>query len=238
MPRFGLRKIRTPFMEKPSRASRRERIRIPQPADKPFNVRSARSIINDEYLSKLPWWQVVHKRGPKRPWVTGDPRERRAVQGIRGTLPERIVYMWLVKVLRLVSGVDFSFQASQDGGRANLGGLVVDFLFPIMMMVINVQGPTHKEYLRSQKDKEQTAILEDMGYRVYDLWDWEIYDEYLFENKMRKLFNIASGNGSVFGGQYSHELVEETEIRDSQMWDEILKETVALRSRLQAIFSV
>jgi len=225
-------------MEKPSRISKRTRIRIQQPANKPFAVRSARSIINDEYLGKLPWWQVVHKRGPKRPWVTGDPRERRAVQGIRGTLPERIVYMWLVKVLRLVSGIDFDFQASTSGGRMELGGIVADFLFPMMMLIINVQGPTHKEYLRSQKDKEQTAILEDMGYRVYDIWDWEIYDEYLFENKMRKLFNIASGNGSVFGGQYSHELVEESEIRDSQKWDEILKETVALRSRLQAIFSV
>ena len=86
-----------------------------------------------------------------------------------------------------------------------LGGIVADFEFPIMMMIINVQGSTHEEFLRQRKDEEQRAILEDMGYKVYELTDIEIYNEPVFEDKMLRIFNMRGGGGA--SDSYLRELV-------------------------------
>jgi len=78
-------------------------------------------------------WFTLHKRGPRRSRVGEDPLEARAVPHdyIKGTLPERIVYYYLVNYMKFQAGVDFDFQSSMEGGRIELGGMVVDFLVPL-----------------------------------------------------------------------------------------------------------
>lgn len=93
-------------------------------------------------------------------------------------------------------GEGFAMHNSQSGGRLEIGGLVADFLFFFMKMVIQVQGPTHTDFLRVRKDEEQKAILEDMGYRVFDIDMETVYNEYRFEEWLRRLFNLNLGTTS------------------------------------------
>jgi hypothetical protein len=92
----------------------------------------------------------------------------------------------------MVDGIDFSFQSSLEGGRLELGGIVVDFLFPLIQLVIQVQGPTHTQFLRMKKDEEQRQILAAMGLTVTDLYEDEIYNEPVFESKIRQIFNLGT----------------------------------------------
>ena len=98
-------------------------------------------------------------------------------------------------------GEGFAMHNSQEGGRIQLGGLVADFLFPIMKIVIQVQGPTHNIFIRIKKDSEQQDLLADMGYRVFEIEDEIIYNEYRYEAWLRNLFNIGGvggGTGNTF----------------------------------------
>lgn len=97
----------------------------------------------------------------------------------------------------LVEG--FGMHNSLQGGRAELGGIVADFLFPYLMLIIQVQGPTHTQFLRTRKDEEQRGILEAMGFRVEEIDDVVIYDEYRINNELRRIFNMG---GTVGGGSY------------------------------------
>jgi DNA polymerase elongation subunit (family B) len=115
------------------------------------------------------------------------------------------------------------------GGRLELGGIVADFLFEHMKLVIRVQGPTHKEFLRYRKDEEQRLILEEMGYRVVDLDLDVIYSEHRLEETLRRLFGFASAVGSSFG---AHDPVhpedrKRDELDYSRIW-ELLKITEQL----------
>lgn len=177
--------------------SRRTRIKIPQNPTRPLQVNS-KDLLKREDIRQDPSWFVKHKRGPRRPKVGEDVLEARAVSKyqVKGTLPERILYKALVNLIHLTPGVDFDFQSSQSGGRMELGGLVADFLFFFMKMVIQVQGPTHTDFLRARKDEEQKAILEDMGYRVFDIDLEMVYNEYRFEEWLRRLFNLNLGTTS------------------------------------------
>lgn len=156
------------------RPGRRQRIRIPQPADKPIRFQSG-SAVRKEFIDQDPWWFVLHRRGVRRPEVGLDPLEARAVSEntVRGTLPERIMYKELQ--IRRLMGL-FDFQSSLQGGRMELGGIVADFLSDFYRMVIRVQGPTHKGHRRFRKDEEQRNILEEMGYSVHDIDDQTLYD--------------------------------------------------------------
>ena len=181
----------------------RKRIRIPQPTLRPIDIH-ARDLIRKKYVKSQEWWFTKHRRGIRREKVGLDPLEMRAVPKsvIRGTLPERILYNALVKLIHLVPDSDFDFQSSQDGGRLELGGIVADFLFPYMRIVISVEGPTHLGFLRSVKDEEQEDLLSAMGYRVYGVKDTLIYDEHRFEEWLYNLFNIG-GIGGGTGGTIS-----------------------------------
>ena len=215
MPITGIRRIRTPFDKTAKKDSETVRIRIPQPVDRPITVRS-KDVVRDDYLQRSPWWFTLHKRGLKRTRVGLDYLESRAIsrERVRGTLPERIIYLYLVSRLHMKEGFDFTFQTSLQGGRLELGGIVADFLFPIMKMIINPHGPTHREFLQRRKDEEQRAILEDMGYRVYDMTDLEVYNEPIFEDKMLRIFNLRGGGGAADSQQ--QELVEgETDSNES-----------------------
>jgi len=208
---------------------KRTRIRIPQSPAKPINL-STRDLIKTDLLDQDSWWFKKHIRGVKRPKVGEDVREARAISRykVKGTLPERIVLKALIDQVHLVNGVDFDFQSSQSGGRIELGGMVVDFLFPIMMLVIQVQGQTHGGFLRSRKDEEQNAILQAMGYRVVDVEEQLIYNEYAFNDWLKRTFDLArsSGSGSVWvqptnssstvHGAYQGETDEETESNEQE----------------------
>lgn len=85
-----------------------------------------------------------------------------------GTAPEWIVYVTLLG-LGKKPNVDFSYQSSVAGGRAELGGLVADFMIFDPPTVINVQG-VHWHYGLGPsiiaRDKLQRSMLESLGYTV------------------------------------------------------------------------
>lgn len=190
---------RTPPRDTRIIAAKARRIFIPQPAHRPISLHS-KDLIRRAYVRQSPSWFTMRRIGVRREKLGGDPREMRAVSRsqVRGTLPERIVYFFLMNRLHLVPDVDFTFQSSQSGGRMELGGIVADFLLPIMRIVIQVQGPTHGEFLRSKKDQEQMDILADLGYRTFEAEDTLIYDEQRLENWMRRVFNLG-GFGATSG---------------------------------------
>lgn len=159
-------------------------------------------MIREEFIQQSPVWWTEHRRGVYRPKVGEDPMEARAVHTVDGYLHERIVYKFMVHRLRLQPEVDFTFQSSKFGGRLELGGIVVDFLCEIMRIALRVQGPTHEQHLRVQKDDEQQQILEDMGYTVEDLTIDEIRNYSVFENRMYQIFGLAArgGGGPGHGG--------------------------------------
>lgn len=166
------------------------RIKLPAIEKRAFRFQ-VRSLIRKEYIHKNPWWFVMHRRGPAgRPKVGEDPLEARAVPHglVRGTLPERILYAALVALLHFVVEIDFTFQTSLQGGRINFGGIVVDFIFPFLKLVIQVQGPTHDQFIRVRKDTEQMLALADMGYNVIEVEEDLIYDEDRFNNWLLEVF--------------------------------------------------
>lgn len=222
----GIRKIRTVFGDRPKVGGQTVRLTIPQPVERPYSVRS-RDVIHRELLRAPREGYVVHKRGIQRDFVGQDYREVRAISAdrIRGTLPERIVYLWLVTKMHMKDGIDFDFQSSLSGGRIEMGGIVADFRFEILKFILNVQGPTHTEFLRMRKDEEQRAILEDMGYKVYELTDIEIYNEPIFEDRMRRLFNMTGGSG---GGYSQEHEIDPNPNNDPILVQEVLADTMLL----------
>ena len=116
----------------------------------------------------------------KRPVQWGqkeDPLEKAALQGVAGSLPERIVWKWLIDQDYL-----FEAQRSEFGGRLVLGGAVVDFLVydiagrPVALRVMGDywHGPKFPE--RQARDDEQFYRLTARGYLVVDLWEKDIYE--------------------------------------------------------------
>jgi very-short-patch-repair endonuclease len=191
-------KIKTPTYIKAT-FKKEQRIKIPQSTAKQVTLHKADTVRwaelkehnGDDYDF------ATHRRGLSRPQVGVDQLEARAVSknSLRGYLPERVVYKWLVVSGHMVSGWDFTFQSSQEGGRQELGGAVVDFLFPFKKLILQVDGPTHDQFLRKLKDEEQAQWLVDMGYTIYHITMEDIYDVFLFEEKMRRLFGFAQGYG-------------------------------------------
>lgn len=227
-----LSRIRTVFRLKPSARGKRTTIRIPQPEERPLSLRK-RDVVLWKEINLDPWWYTLHRRGPRRAKIGESILEARAVSkyAVRGTLPERIVYKYLVERLSLTSGIDFDFQSSLMGGRMELGGLVADFIFPLMRMVIQVQGPTHDTFLRARKDVEQMGDLANMGYMVKEIDDDVIYNEYMFEEWMRRCFGLANGMGGSPGSFSSHEA-------DQDQWQIILSMTKDLASLFYQTFGV
>ena len=158
----------------------------------------ARSIQRRERFMVQPFWLALHRRGPRRIWVGLNHLEQRAIpkSQLRGTLPERIMYKYLTVNMHFVEGIDFDFQSSLQGGRIDTGGIVADFLFERLRIVLNPLGPSHYEYIRMRKDMEQVMALEELGYQVYMIQEDDVYDEMKFEDLMRRVFGWRqSGSG-------------------------------------------
>jgi len=180
----------------PSSASG-QRIRISQPDYKPIQLlkRSAVNIPADN-----PNWFILHKMGPRRKKLGVDPTEARAISSavVRGSLPERLVYKKLMD-FGYVPGSDFDFQSSQWGGRLELGGLVADFLFYWLRLIIQVQSVYHDKFLQSLRDQEQRLILEDMGYSVEYISPEDYNSDAGLDNRIRQILGLNLGRGSGMG---------------------------------------
>lgn len=226
------RRIWTPrfFSNKPQ--SQRRPIILPQFVWRPLRIR--RRVWQRSDIQPKVWWFVLHRRGfRRRPIVGIDPLEARAVpqEIVRGTLPERIVWQYLVSKLHFQPGVDFDFQSSLEGGRMNLGGMVVDFIFPYLKITLQVQGFHHRQFLQARKDAEQYINLKLRGYEVYELWEDEIYDEYVFEEIMRRIFGLPQGK---FGSSYAWSGVD----FDIQLIDIIYAKMVKFEQQLLSYLGV
>jgi hypothetical protein len=148
-------------------------------------ARSIEKLGSVEELPKLGELQSISRpsftlpgapRQPGRARVE-DPLEKAAVRGVTASLPERIVWKWLLEHDYL-----FDVQQVEAGGRLVAGGAVVDFIVYAIAdrpVVIRVQG----EYWhgprflgRQARDDEQAGRLRLQGYLVVDLWEQDIYD--------------------------------------------------------------
>jgi hypothetical protein len=119
----------------------------------------------------------AHPRSGVRYGVEEDKLEKAALQGVPGTLPERIIWKWLLDH-------DYSFigQYAESGGNLVVGGAVVDFLVydiagkPTAMRIMGDYWHGPKFPTRQARDDEQYYRLVSMGYLVVDLWEHDIYD--------------------------------------------------------------
>lgn len=193
---------------------RSKRTIIPQTPYRPVTVRRTSSK-EEEYNPEYSW-MTVHRLGPHRDTVGINALEQRAVPSSerKGTLPERIMYKALRDSLHLVPGIDFDFQSYVEGGRTDKGGMVLDFVLPTFRLIIQVQGPTHNNFLQIIKDTEQRMIVAEWGYTVEYFTQEEIYNQVVFEEKLRRIFNLTNRRGCrgynadamISGDEYDREL--------------------------------
>lgn len=191
-------------------ARQERRIKVPAIERRPVRFQT-RTLIRKQFLRPPDWRFSLHVRGPRgRPWVGTNPLEMRAIpkEQLRGTLPERIIYKYLTERMRFVDGIDFDFQSSLQGGRADTGGIVADFLFKILRIVINPTGPSHDEFIRIAKDREQTQALQLLGYDVFLIPEADVYDEQTFLKWMGMIFGTRGSGGQ---GAFS---IDESDLKD------------------------
>ncbi len=134
----------------------------------------------------------IKRRGTSktfRPTYGESELEQRAAKlNQLASLPERIMYKALMQ-----RRIPFDFQSSMQGGRAQLGGMVVDFLLLDRRAVIRVQGDYwHSGVAEMARDEVQKCVLESLGYDVWDIWDYEVYDIDRFDDWMRRHFERGS----------------------------------------------
>jgi hypothetical protein len=105
-----------------------------------------------------------------------DPLEERAQQGVVGSLPERIIWKWLVG-----QRVPFEAQVGFFGGQQIKGGAIVDFFVwglasrPVCLRIQGSywHGPMRPD--RASQDDYQATRLRERGYIVVDLWEPDVY---------------------------------------------------------------
>ncbi len=171
----------------PQNRVQQERIKIPQPFYRPLRM-MRRDVVIRGLLKPSADWFSLHRRSPRgRPTIGEDPDEMRAVPEslVSGNLPERIIYMELLK-RGYVEGIDFTFQKSAEGGRNELGGIVADFVMEFHRIVLQVDGPTHLAHIRIAKDREQESVLASMGFSVLHLPTWVIDNPLMLEQWFRR----------------------------------------------------
>lgn len=125
-----------------------------------------------------------------------------------GTEPERLVAAWLVTHKYEYGGMGYQFNPSKDwgfqipleGGRsASGGGAVADvFLSPQASktpagVVIRVNGQYFHQRAENEKnDEAQKLRLISKGYRVVDIFDFEVLNPGRLESRMSDI--LGSGN--------------------------------------------
>ena len=143
-------------------------------------VRKVAKIADLWEISELEGRAPAQARIVTRPGVPGrteDVLEKRALQGVVGSLPERIVWKWLEQ-----AGHVYEAQRTELGGRMVAGGAVVDFFVYDLagtVVVLRVQGDYWhgvQNPKRQARDDEQAGRLRAQGYAVVDLWESDIYE--------------------------------------------------------------
>lgn len=172
---------------------RKSPIRIPQNPTRPIKLHRRDQFRRD--LTRPTRSFFVHRRGPRHTNVGQDPNEARAIpkSSLKGTLPERIIYKFLVEKTK----EEFTFQSSIDGGRLELGGIVADFILTFRMIILNPTGPTHDTVSQKRRDDEQRMTLEQMGYRVFFIPEADVLNEYVFEGVMRSILDLGIQSDSL-----------------------------------------
>jgi very-short-patch-repair endonuclease len=176
-----------------------KRIKIPQSPKRPVQIRGAG--VRKAELKAPKKEFVLHRKGVAgRPQLEEDPYEKYAVPSwqVKGYQGERIVYK-MALTHHQVPGSDFTFQSSMDGGRMEMGGIVVDFMWPKQKLIVQLQGPTHKTNIREAKDAEQASILESMGYTVLYL-DYNIVHDI---GRLDEWFRRYIDKLTPIGGSYN-----------------------------------
>jgi len=114
-----------------------------------------------------------------------------SVPSLLGTSPdtlvasdlERIVINWLNK--RGI--IDYDFQSSLLGGRYELGGSIIDILFPDRSLAWRIQGDYwHKQIAKQATDSVQRELLESQGWKVVDIWGSTLDTPTRIEETLRK----------------------------------------------------
>lgn len=240
-----------PFDNKPTRSKRTgyssyidfypqygkqgKRIKMPGIPRRPLRFQIRTLIRKDGIRGPNVWWMNVHRRGITRKRVGQNALEARAVPHslVPGYLTERILYATLVNLFHFVPGVDFLYQSSQQGGRLEMGGLVADFLFPILRVVINPLGPQHYQFRNMAKDEEQISILKDMGYDAYLIDEEVVYDEYKLEEFLRRIFGW---NGSAGGDSGGHPAQMTSSVESDEITtDDVYSQVISVQSFLYSL---
>ncbi len=100
-----------------------------------------------------------------------------------GSLPEYIVFEYLVTKKAMVQNVDFVYQHPQLGGRTEFGGFVLDFFFPITRMGWRVLG--ERFHLLQTADRTRDFIAEQLLTQrgispMIDLWEDDLLTRPVF----------------------------------------------------------
>ena len=110
-----------------------------------------------------------------------------------GSLPEYIVYEFLVFKKKQIPGVDFIFQHPLLGGRTLFGGFVLDFFLTLRQAGWRVLG-TRFHLLQAQdraRDLIARSMIEQRGIQVIDLWDDDLLE------RAEYVLNLAWGGQEV-----------------------------------------
>ncbi len=73
-----------------------------------------------------------------------------------------------------------------------LGRYIVDFVCPSKRFIVEVDGGQHNETEQQAYDARRTAWLETQGYRVFRVWNTEVFDnldgvaETIFQELIRR----------------------------------------------------
>lgn len=96
---------------------------------------------------------------------------------------EEIVAQWLNR-----KGIEYQFQTSLMGGFYELGGAVVDFLFPDRRLAWRVMGEYYHQGVQKRgSDLLQKELLSQQGWVVVDIWGNDILDI----NRRDQALNLA-----------------------------------------------
>ena len=161
------------------------------------SIKSLGSIKGMPKLGKGGWQRPPSVRDivvkPKVPGEREDPLEKMAMQGVSGSLPERIIWKWLED-----SGHLYDVQRAFAGGRRVAGGMMLDFYvysLGVARVVLRVQGEYWHRIRPGQrsKDDSQAFRLRAAGYIVVDLWEYDIYQAALADRVGRYVMGEIRG---------------------------------------------
>ena len=145
-----------------------------------------------------------------KPRLVGETDIERYIHNtpVEATIPEKLVFAWLK-----LHGYTFEFQAPIMGGRTNPGGAVADFVVYDMLpaLIIRVQSYWHTTSSQKYFDDSQYSDLTIMGYRVEDVWEWDINTIEKLNITMREVMVGTYGGGgmSVYMDQSLMEYTQE-----------------------------